>query len=115
MKTMAICMGACLFALTGCVEGNQIGVGATYENSDDVVKIEMTDGKSLECLSGPWKNTIWYDRGVLKGVDGTLIAQSPSNQQAIDHACRQYFTAISRGESPKIAARIAMGLLNSPS
>jgi hypothetical protein len=114
MKTMIICVGTCFIALTGCVEGNMIGVGATYENSDDIVKIKMTDGKSLECLSGPWKNTIWYDRGVLRAIDGNLVAQSSSNQRAIDHACREYFTAISRGESPRNAAGIAMALLDRP-
>ena len=98
-------------ALSGCVSnGNVIGQGATYENSTNIVTLNVAGNRTLDCLSGPWENTIWYDKGVLKNADGTVVAAGTSLDRVADHACREYFVARSRGNSPESAGQIARNI-----
>lgn len=90
-------LGLAAVALSGCVGGNEIGVGATYENSVEVVTLDLRDGRTLDCLSGPWTRTILYDNGIVKNADGTQVAQGTATDQAADFACREYFLSRSHG------------------
>ena len=103
-------VGITSLMLAGCTPGDQVGRGATYENSAQIVTMNMSDGRSLDCLSGPWTNTIWYDDGVLKEVDGSSVAEDTTLDRVADHTCRQYFTVLSRGISEDTAVRIARDL-----
>jgi hypothetical protein len=103
-------IGLTAFMLAGCAPGDQIGQGATYDNSKEIVTIRLTDGRSLDCLSGPWINAIWYDDGILRGLDGRSEEPGTTLDQVADHACRQYFTARSRGASKEAAAQITRNL-----
>jgi hypothetical protein len=104
-------LGVAALALSGCVaNGNQIGQGATYENSASIVTIDVAGQRSLDCLSGPWENTIWYDNGVLRNHDGTEVAEGTSLDRVADHACREYFAARSRGTAPEAAAQLARNI-----